>query len=154
MDKNLGLGLQEDDEIGVGYPPLQKLKDFLVKNELIFVEVQKSEDSILIEEIVGDSHLVKEVHLGDLLLLLEAGDQEKDLSLKGIFPAVLIEGREERIFFRLFENAAGAELLPQEPREARFSYPDRAFDDNVLEHNSRKKFQVFEISYHKGRGFV
>jgi hypothetical protein len=48
--------------------------------------------------------LIKEIELGNLLLLLETTQEKEDLSLKGIFFSISIEMGEKRVLLRFFED--------------------------------------------------
>jgi hypothetical protein len=78
------------------------VEDLFVKGELMVIQIDGGEYSVFIEEVVTKGDLIEQVELGDFPLLLKPVQQEEDLGLKGIFFAVFIKMREERVIPDVF----------------------------------------------------
>jgi hypothetical protein len=79
LGKNLDAGPNVNHQVGLGELSVEQAVDALVKDQLVGVEVEPGEDAILGEQIVGNRGLGEEVLLGELALLVVAGQQEVEL---------------------------------------------------------------------------
>ena len=75
---------------------------------------------------------VEEALLGDVLLLLEAGEEEVDLGLEGGAGAVLVELAEERVA-HVFEDLHAVEAGGEHLHEGGLADPDGAVHGQVVE---------------------
>jgi hypothetical protein len=78
------------------------VEDLFVKGELMVVQIDGGEYSVFIKEIVTKGDLIEQVELGNFSLLLKPAQQKEDLGLKGIFFAVFIKMRQERVIPDVF----------------------------------------------------
>src|ERR1019366_7844534 len=94
-------------------------------------EIQRGEDFILGEEIVGDGGLREEILLLEFALLIVAGEQEIKLRGKRVLVGVLVEAGGERVVVGILEYQARTQLAGERLREARFANPDGAFNRDI-----------------------
>src|SRR5437588_8610185 len=124
-------GLQVDDQVRLEDPRPEMLVDALVEGQLVGVERDRREDPVLREQVVRDGHAVEQVLLEQVLLLLEAGEQEEELCLERVLLAVLVEAREERVLLHDLVQSATAEPLAQRARQRRLPDADGTLDHDV-----------------------
>src|SRR5438552_172594 len=130
-EQDVEAGLQVDDQVGLQDAGPEVLVDALVEAELVRVERDRGEDPVLGEQVVRDGHAVEEILLEQVLLLLEAREQEEELGLEGVLLPVLVEAREERVLLDDLVQPPAAEALAQRARQRRLPDPDRPFDHDV-----------------------
>src|SRR5580704_2144731 len=110
---------------------IEQAIDALVEHEFIGIEVEPGKDAILGEQVVGHRRLGKEVLLGELTLLIVAGQQEIELDREGVLFRVLVETCDEWIAIGVLEHDARADSESQRLREAGLADADRPFNSNI-----------------------
>src|SRR6266849_2031784 len=108
--------LQVDDQVRPQDPRPQVLVDALVEGQLVRIEGDRGEDPVLREQV---------------LLLLEAREQEEELGLEGILLPVLVEAREEGVLLDDLVEPPAPEPLAQRARQRRLPDADRPLDHDV-----------------------
>src|SRR6266849_5858628 len=123
--------LQVDDQVRLEDPRPEVLVDALVKGQLVRIEGDRGEDPVLGEQVVGDGHAAEQVLLEQVLLLLEAREQEEELGLEGVLLPVLVEACEERVLLDDLVEPPAPEPLAQRSRQRRLPDTDRPLDHDV-----------------------
>src|SRR5216683_294060 len=113
------------------HPRTEVLVDALVEGELVRIQGDRGEDPVLGEQVVGDGHAAEQVLLEQVLLLLEAREQEEELGLEGILLPVLVEAREEGVLLDDLVEPPAPEPLAQRARQRRLPDADRPLDHDV-----------------------
>src|SRR3954462_462674 len=141
-EEHFQAGLQVDDEVRPHDARAEMLVDTLVETELVRVEGQRGEDPVLREQVVAHRHRLEEPGLEQLLLLLEAGEQEEELRLERVPGAVLVEARQEGVLLDDLVKAARAVSLAESPGERRLAPPDGSFDHDVAVHGGAEHMRT------------
>src|SRR5262249_15404353 len=81
--QHIGTRLQVDDEVRLGEPSPQHVKELAVECQFLRIEIDLRKELILREEIVCNQTLAKKILLCKLLLLPVTGQQEEHLRLEG-----------------------------------------------------------------------
>ncbi len=130
-EAGVDVGLQVDHEVRRRHLRLEHGEELVVDQELVVGEVQVGEDPVLVEGVVGDHQALEKLALDDLLLLLEARQQEVELGLEGGARAVLVELVEERVL-DVLEHLDPLEAAGQELDQRGLADPDGAVDRQVV----------------------
>lgn len=106
-------------------------EDSVVQGQLCGTQGETGEEPVLGEKIIADRALSEQFLLEQLLLLFETRQEKENLCLKGILLPVLVEQRQERVFFHHFVDGPGAQTRSEHAGEGGLPDTDRAFHDNV-----------------------
>src|SRR5690606_17301826 len=109
---------------------IERRGDLLVELQLVRVEVQLGEQTVLVDQEIGDPDRREHVGLADLLDLLRTLQQEKELSRQRRVATIAVGALEERILVGTLEDQLARKALRETLREARLTDPDRPFDDD------------------------
>src|SRR5690606_32208306 len=111
-----------------------------VQLELVAVEVQRGEEERLVEEVGGDRMPLEEGRLGEVGVLLEAGEEEEGVRLERVALLVLVESCQERVLLDDLEEQPRPQPLGEDARQACLAHAYGALDDyqrhTVTEHNA------------------
>src|SRR4030095_1583024 len=111
--EHVGGGLEEDHQVGLQDTGIQEIVEGFVEGEFVLGKIQERENFILGENIVGDHPLLEELLLGQFLLLTVAGEEKKDLGLKGVLGAVFVEVGKEGVAVNILQDHPVIEFLGQ-----------------------------------------
>ena len=112
LGQDLDAGADVNHQVGPGELSVEQTVDALVEHQFVGVEVEPGEDAILGEQVVGDRGLGEEVLLGELALLVVAGQQKVELDREGVLFRVLVEARDERIAVGILSTMRAPILSP------------------------------------------
>src|SRR5918993_1619541 len=113
LQQDLSRSLQIHNQIRRRRIELQRICDLVVEPELVWVQVQLGEQSILLQQEVGDPDRREHVALANLLDLSRALKQEKQLCRQRRLLAIAVEPLEKRVLFGLLEYQLAGEALRQ-----------------------------------------
>src|SRR5262249_29486640 len=88
--EHLRPGLEIDDQVGAGSLCVEQSIDLLVERQLVGVEVDRGEDVVLREQVVGDGTLAPHALARESLLLSIALQQEEELRLERVGASILV----------------------------------------------------------------
>lgn len=140
-DQTVEAALQIDDQIRLLHPLAQCGEHRVVERILVFVERQGGKNAILVERIIADDHLMKEVELGELLDLSVAAEKEKHLRLEGISLRIDVEILQEWILLKSLEHEPCFQPIGKNGRKRRLACADYSF-------NSDKSRNISRVSVH------
>src|SRR4029077_13627028 len=103
------------------------------------------------EQVVANRGLREEVLLGELALLVVAGQQEVELDREGVLFGVLVEARDEWIAVGILEHDACADSQPQRLRETGLADADRPFNRYIAAEPPHRAAALANASSSHGR---
>src|ERR1043166_5801596 len=122
--------LQVNHEVRLRHGLVQQIVQPVVEHQLGVFERQVREDLALRERVVDQDQLREEVALRELLLLVEARQQEEQLGPERRPPPVLVEVVEERVV-GVFEDLRPAEPFGEHRDQRRLPDADRPLDRDM-----------------------
>jgi len=126
--EDFGLGLEIDDQIGGGNVRGERFVIALVELELGVIEIEISEDTVLLHEEIGEYGAGSFDGEG-FAEALAALDEEVHLGAKGGAGLGVVEVGEEGIVLAIVD-AAGMQALGEDAGESGFADAQRAFNDD------------------------
>jgi hypothetical protein len=139
LEQDIGTGLQIHHQVRFWQARVEQLVELTIQGNFVAVQVHLGENLVLGEEVIDDHAVIEQVLLCQLVLLAIAAEEKEQLGLKGRGVRVFIEALQEGIVFDVLDDGAGAELLGEEPGQARLADTDRPFDDDVTGFHRRNR---------------
>src|SRR3989338_1650691 len=130
--EGVGIGLQVNHDVGFGKTGIEQAIDFVV--ELLFVggQIDAGKNPVLGEGVVADNRLTEHIVLHQLLLLLIAIEQKKELGLEGIAFAVFVKIGQKGILIDRFKNGLAPQIFRKALDQRGFAGADGAVDGDIF----------------------
>ena len=146
LEQHVDRRLQVDHEIRRRRVDCEPRVYLFVENELLVIEREPREQTILVEQVVRNAHCVEQIVLANVFELARPLKQKEQLRLQRRRARIAIETLEKRIVVRLLQNQLAAEAPRKTSRQAGLADADRTFNDDKAVRRARLRISLPWIS--------